>query len=78
MSETIAQFIFEVMCWFGCIFQLTVDNSSEFKGATQVLMDKYKVPIVRMLAYNPEVNGKVEWGHGIWIESMWSVKRKNQ
>ena len=61
------------MCQYGCIFQLTVDNGSEFKGATQVLMDKYKVPIVQTLAYNPEANGKVERGHSMWIESMWRV-----
>ena len=36
-------------------------------------MDKYKVPIIHMTAYNPEANGKVECGHGVWIESMWRV-----
>ncbi len=70
-SETITQFIFDIMCCYSCIFQLTVDNGSEFHGATQVLMDKYKVPIVRTMAYHPEVNGKVECGHGVWIEGMW-------
>ena len=39
----------------------------------EVLMDKYKVPIVWMSAYNPEANGKVKRGHSIWIESMWRV-----
>src|SRR5260370_9780732 len=73
MSETIAQFIFEVMCQYGCIFQLTVDNGSEFKGATQVLMDKCKAPIVQTSVYNPKAKGKVEQGHGVWIESMWRV-----
>src|SRR5260370_31240280 len=72
-SETIAQFIFEVMCQYGCIFQLTVDNGSEFKGATQVLMDKCKAPIVQTSVYNPKAKGKVEQGHGVWIESMWRV-----
>src|SRR5260370_22864162 len=36
-------------------------------------MDKYKVPIVQMSVYNPKANGKVERGHGVWIESMWRV-----
>ena len=72
-SEMIAQFLFEVMCQYGCIFQLTMDNGSEFKGATQVLMDKYNVPIVRTTTYNPVVNGKVERGHSVWIKSMWHV-----
>jgi transposase InsO family protein len=64
-SEAIAKFLFNVMCRFGYIFQLTVDNGSEFQGATQILMDKYKVPIVRMMVYNPGANGKVEQGHGV-------------
>jgi len=72
-SDNIAKFLFKVMCRYGCIIQLMVDNGSEFHGATQVLMDKYKVPIVRTSAYNPAANRKVEHGHGVWIESIWKV-----
>src|SRR5260370_36508293 len=36
-------------------------------------MEKYKVPIMRMMAYNSMVNGKIECGHRVWIESMWHV-----
>ena len=45
-ASTIAEFLFDVMCRFGCIFQLTCDNGTEFKGAVEELMWKYKVPVI--------------------------------
>ena len=74
VSEKIAEFLFDVMCRYGCIFQLTMDNGSEFKNAVQALMDKYKVPIVRTSSYNPQANGKSERGHAVWISALWKIK----
>ena len=45
-SDKIAGFLFEVMCHYSCIFQLTIDNGLKFKGGVQALMDKCKVPVV--------------------------------
>ena len=59
-ANKIADFFFDVMCQFGCIFQLTCDNGTEFKGATEELMRKYKVPVVCISPYNSQVNGKIE------------------
>jgi hypothetical protein len=73
-ANDVARFLFDVMCRYGCIFQLTVDNGSEFKGAVQVLMDKYQVPIVRTSPYNPRANGKSERGHAVWISALWKIK----
>ena len=59
-ASSIADFLFEVMCHFGCIFQLTCDNGMEFKGMVEELMCKYKVPVVQISPYNSQVNGKIE------------------
>ena len=59
-ASSIADFLFDVMCRFGCIFQLTCDNGTEFKGTTEELMSQYKVPIVHISPYNSQVNGKIE------------------
>jgi hypothetical protein len=56
-----------------CIFQLMIDNGSEFKGAVQLLMDKYKVPIIQVSPYNPQENGNLEHGHAVWISALWKI-----
>ena len=72
-SLVMADFIFEVMCRFGCLMKLTVDNGSEFKGAVTLLAEKYKLPLIPISPYNPPANGAVERGHSIWIESIWKA-----
>ena len=72
-SECIAEFLFNVMACFRCIFQLTCDNSSEFFRVMEVLMEKYKVPVVRILAYNLQANGKIERTHWMYMDSIWKV-----
>src|SRR5260370_38410945 len=59
-ASHIANFLFEVMCHFGCVFQLTCDNRSEFKAVPEELLRKYKVPIVHISPYNSQANGKIE------------------
>src|SRR5260221_10579377 len=61
------------MCQFGCIFQLTCDNDSEFKGAVENLMNKYKVPVVHILPYNSQANGKIERTQRTYLEAIWKV-----
>ncbi len=72
-ASSIADFLFDVMCRFGCIFQLTCDNGTEFKGATEELMSRYKVPIVRISPYNSQANGKIERTQCSYIEAIWKV-----
>jgi IS30 family transposase len=59
-SNKVTDFLFGIMCHYGCIFQLTIDNGSEFKGAVQSLIDRYRVPVVQISPYNLQVNGKSE------------------
>src|SRR5258708_6294321 len=71
--SSIADFLFEVMCRFGCIFQLTCNNGSEFKGAVENLMYKYKVPVVCISPYNSQANGKIERTQHTYLEAIWKV-----
>src|SRR5258708_16390804 len=72
-ATAITDFLFEVMCCFGCIFQLTCDNGMEFKGAVEELMHKYNVPVVRISPYNSQANGKIERTQHTNIEEIWKV-----
>src|SRR5258708_4246683 len=58
---------------FGCIFQLTCGNGYEFKGTGEELMEKYKVPVVRISPYNSQVNGKIERTQQAYLEAIWKV-----
>src|SRR5260370_28694240 len=72
-ADKIADFLFDVMCQFSCIFQLMCDNGTEFKGMTEELMRKYKVPVVCISPYNSQANGKIEWTQWTYIEAIWKV-----
>jgi len=69
----IAEFLFDVMCHFRCIFQLTCDNGTEFKGAVEELTWKYKVPVVQISPYNSQANGKIERTQQAYLEVIWKV-----
>src|SRR5260370_42482083 len=62
-----------MMCQFGCMFQLTCDNGSEFRGAVQELMQKYNVPVVHISPYNSQANGKIKWTQHSYLEAIWKV-----
>ena len=70
-SEKVAEFLFDVMMRFGCVFQLTCNNGLEFFGATEILLDKYKVPVMRISAYNSHTNGKIKRTHQSYMDSIW-------
>ena len=71
-SRDIADFLWQdVICRFGCIPQITMDNGREFLGAFKLLADQYGIPIINTLPYNPAANGMVEQGHLSWIPSIW-------
>ncbi len=69
-ADKIADFLFDMMCRFSCVFQLTCDNGTEFKGTTEELMRKYKVPVVHISPYNSQANGKIE---RTYLEVIWKV-----
>src|SRR5258706_6721336 len=72
-ADKIADFFFDVMCQFGCMFQLMCDNGTEFKGATEELMRKYKVPVVRISPYNSQANGKIKRTQRTYLKVIWKV-----
>ena len=76
-ASHVADFLFEVMCRFRCIFQLTCDNGSEFKAATEELMNKYKVLIVWISPYNSQANGKIECTQCSYLKAIWKVLQGN-
>src|SRR6266436_5425116 len=72
-ANKIADFLFDVMCRFGCVFQLTRDNGTEFKGMTEELMRKYKVPVVHISPYNSQANGKIKRTQRTYLDAIWKV-----
>jgi len=71
--SAIAEFLFNIMCCFRCIFQLTCDNGMEFKGAVDELTWKYKVPVIQISPYNSQANGKIERTQQAYLEAIWKV-----
>ncbi len=77
-ASAIAEFLFNVMCCFGCIFQLTCDNGTEFKGAVEELTWKYKVPVFQISPYNSQVNGKIKRTQWAYLEVIWKCCKVKQ
>lgn len=73
-SDAIAKFIYQdVICCYGCIPQITMDNGKEFLGAVKILAKRYNIKIVHSLLYHPEGNGMIEQGHQAWIKSIFKL-----
>src|SRR5258708_514674 len=49
------------------------DNGTEFKGTTEELMRKYKVPVVCILPYNSQANGKIKRTQRTYLKVIWKV-----
>ena len=63
-AKATAQFIWEdIFCRYGAVGQITTDNGPEVQGAVTLLMDRYKIPQIKISAYNSKANGVVENGH---------------
>jgi Integrase core domain len=77
-SKNVTKFLFkDVMCWFGCILQITTDNGMEFDRLVQTMADEYNVPIARAAPYHPEANGMIECRHRTWINSLLIMSKGN-
>jgi len=57
---------------------VTTDNGPEVKGAFTELLDKLKVPQVRISSYNKRANGVVERGHFVLHEAIIRSSEKNK
>jgi hypothetical protein len=80
-ADAVADFLWQdVICWFGCIPQITTDNGTEFQGAVNVLARKYNITVIRISPYNPAANGMIERSHRTWINSIWKLcgNKKNR
>ena len=58
---TIGTFIFEeILCHWGAVSEIVMDNGSAYVAALDWLADKYGIRHIRISAYNSRANGVVE------------------
>ena len=63
-GKAVAQWLFEdVICRWGCMKQIIVDNSTVYDSAAAWLERKYGIPGIKVSAYNSQANGKIERPH---------------
>ena len=80
-SKSWATFIYEdLLCHFGCSMIFVCDNGPEFKGATSILMAKYKIPCILVSPYHPQANLVVERLHRTLVNCLLKTchKRENE
>jgi Integrase zinc binding domain len=77
-SKNVTKFLFkDIMCQFGCVLQITMDNGVEFDGLVQAMVDEYNVPIACAAPYHLEANGMIECRHRTWINSLFVASKGN-
>ncbi|TFY59099.1 hypothetical protein EVJ58_g5994 [Rhodofomes roseus] len=70
-AKSVSIFFFEqILCRYGAVGEVVTNNGPEFKEAFQLLMNRYKLPQIKISAYNSKANGVVEPGHFIIRESI--------
>jgi transposase InsO family protein len=70
-SATISKFLWEeIICRYGAIGMVVMDNGPEVQKAFEHLMEKYGIPQVKISPYNSRANGVVERGHYIIREAL--------
>jgi hypothetical protein len=58
---TVSQAFFkEIVCRYGCPFEVSMDNGSHFQGEFLVQLKAWGMDRVRIAPYNPQANGLVE------------------
>jgi hypothetical protein len=63
-ADVIGKFLFEnVVCRWGVMPEIVVDNGGPFVKAVKALEKKYKLPYIRISGYNSRANGVVERKH---------------
>ncbi|SJL08053.1 uncharacterized protein ARMOST_11412 [Armillaria ostoyae] len=63
-TKAIAIWFFEdVICRWGCPYEIVTDNGGPWVAVIQWLKDKYGITGIRITPYNSQANGKIERGH---------------
>ncbi|SJL18969.1 uncharacterized protein ARMOST_22572 [Armillaria ostoyae] len=63
-AKAIAIWFFEdVICRWGCPYEIVTDNGGPWVTVIQWLKDKYGITGIRITPYNSQANGKIERGH---------------
>ncbi|SJL13043.1 uncharacterized protein ARMOST_16479 [Armillaria ostoyae] len=63
-ARAIAIWFFEdVICRWGCPYEIVTDNGGPWVAVIQWLKDKYGITGIRITPYNSQANGKIERGH---------------
>ena len=60
----------EVVCRYGCMGKIVADWGELNAQEAEELFDRLGVILSLTPAYNPEVNGKVECGHGPIVKAL--------
>jgi Integrase core domain len=77
-ARAVAQFIFEeLICRYGSIAEIVMDNGSEAKGATDELLRRHGIPQIRISPYNSQANGVIKHGHFIIREALVKACNRN-
>jgi RNase H-like domain found in reverse transcriptase/Integrase zinc binding domain len=70
-SFNVSKFLYEeVVCRHGCPRQIVLDGGRENMGATEDLLEDYRIQNTIISAYHPQTAGLVERGHGPIINSL--------
>jgi hypothetical protein len=70
-SKNLAHFFWtHIYCRYGAPIQVVTDNGPEVQGAFIRLLDRMKIPQVKISPYNHHANGVVERGHFTLREAM--------
>src|SRR5271169_1013421 len=63
-GKTIAAWLFEdIICRWGCITEIIMDNGGPYRSAVSWLEQKYGIKGIKISSYNSKANGKIERPH---------------
>ncbi len=68
MAQAIGEWLFEdIICRWGCLLLIVMDNGKPFKAALKYLEKKYGIRGILILPYNSQANGRIERPHwDVW------------
>ena len=59
-----------MFCRYGCVGQVVADRGELDSDEARVFFGKHGVRLTLTIAYNPEANGKIEWGHSPIVKEL--------
>ena len=70
-SATVCRFLLEeVFCRYGCVGRVVADRGELDSDEAREFFGKHGVQLTLTTANNPEVNGKIEWGHSPIVKAL--------